>query len=451
MSMNSNRFINLLNTYKQHYTSLLRLGTPIVIGQIGIIILGFADTFMIGHYGTLELGAAAFVNSVFGLAIIFSTGFAYGLTPIVGSNYGRGQSAEAGLALRCSLLANTLVAILLTAVMTLLYLFVDKLGQPQELMPLIRPYFLTLLVSIIFVLLFNAFKQFTDGITDTKTAMWILLSGNLLNIVGNYVLIYGKLGFAEMGLLGAGVSTLFSRIVMVMVFLLVFLYRKKFDCYKAGFFRAPWSGELFKRLNSLGWPVALQMGMETASFSLSAIMIGWLGTVALAAHQIMCTIAQLTFMVYYGMGAAVAVRVSNFEGQHDRINVKRSAYAGFHLLLMMAFVLGGFVYLMRHVIGGWFVGDEEVIALVSILIIPMFIYQFGDALQINFANALRGIADVKPMMLIAFIAYFVISLPLGYIFGFILNWGALCVWMAFPFGLTSAGLMLYLRFRYKMR
>ena len=143
-------------------------------------------------------------------------------------------------------------------------------------------------------------------------------------------MIYGKLGFAEMGLLGAGVSTLFSRIVMVVVFLLVFLYRKKFDCYKAGFFRAPWSGELFRRLNSLGWPVALQMGMETASFSLSAIMIGWLGTVALAAHQIMCTIAQLTFMVYYGMGAAVAVRVSNFEGQHDRINVKRSAFAGFH-------------------------------------------------------------------------------------------------------------------------
>ena len=143
-------------------------------------------------------------------------------------------------------------------------------------------------------------------------------------------------------------------------------------------------------------------------------------------------------------------RSSNFEGQHDKINVNRSAYAGFHLLLVMALVLGGFVYLMRHVMGAWFVADEQVIALVSILIIPMFIYQFGDALQINFANALRGIADVKPMMLIAFIAYFVISLPLGYIFGFVLDWGALGVWMAFPFGLTSAGLMLYFRFRFKM-
>ena len=295
-------------------------------------------------------------------------------------------------------------------------------------------------------MIFNGFKQFTDGITDTRTAMWIMLGGNVLNIVGNYLLIYGKLGLPELGLLGAGVSTLFSRIVMVAAFILIFVHSKRFTRYKVGFFRLGWSRNLFGRLNSLGWPVAIQMGMETASFSLSAIMIGWLGTIALASHQVMLAISQFTFMMYYGMGAAVAVRVSNFNGQHDGVNVRRSAYAGFHLMMTLGVVLSSIVFLCRNHLGGWFTDSPEVVAMVTSLIIPLLIYQFGDGLQITFANALRGISDVKPMMLIAFIAYFVIALPVGYFCGFVLKWGVIGVWMAFPFGLTSAGLMLWARF-----
>ena len=209
---------NYYETYKGHYKALFLLGLPIVIGQVGVIILGFADTLMIGHHSTSELGAASFVNNVFNLAIIFSTGFSYGLTPIVGSLYGNKQFASVGQALRCSLLANLLVGLLLTLIMGILYLNVERLGQPEELLPLIKPYYIVLLISLVFVLLFNGFKQFTDGITDTKTAMWILLGGNVLNIIGNYILINGKFGFPELGLLGAGISTLFSRIVMVIVF-----------------------------------------------------------------------------------------------------------------------------------------------------------------------------------------------------------------------------------------
>ena len=441
----------LFDIYKDHYKALIFLGLPIVIGQIGVIVLGFADTLMIGHHSTIELGAASFVNNVFNLAIIFSTGFSYGLTPIVGGLYGTHQYAPAGQALRNSLLANLMVALLLTICMTVLYLNIEHLGQPEELIPLIKPYYLVLLASLVFVMLFNGFKQFTDGITDTKTAMWILLGGNVLNIIGNYILIYGKLGLPELGLLGAGISTLFSRIVMVIVFIIIFMRSPRFVCYKIGFFRLGWSRAVFGRLNGLGWPVAFQMGMETASFSLSAVMIGWLGTIALASHQIMCAISQFTFMMFYGMGAAVAVRVSNFNGQEDTVNVRRSAYAGFHLIMAMAVVLGSIVFLFRNYLGGWFTDNEEVSALVAMLIIPMLVYQFGDGLQINFANALRGISDVKPMMLIAFIAYFMISLPVGYFCGFVLDWGTVGVWMAFPFGLTSAGIMLWLRFRYKTK
>lgn len=433
--------------YTQHYKALFTLGIPIIIGQIGIIILGFADTLMIGHYGTNELAAASFVNNMFTLAIIFATGFSYGLTPVVGSLFGRGETRMVGRVLKNSLFANTLLALLLTAIMTVLYANLHRLGQPEELLPLMRPYFIVLLISLLFVLLFNSFKQFADGITDTRISMWILLGGNLLNIIGNYILIYGKLGMPEMGLLGAGVSTLTSRILMVVAFALFFFCSKRYRVYKEGFLQGMINRADFLHLNRLGWPVAMQMGMETASFSLSTVMVGWIGTTALAAHQIMLTVSQVCFMVYYGMGAAVAVRISNFHGQGNLPAVRRVAQSGFHLILLLAFCTSLPIFLLRHDIGYWFVDDAAVSLMVMQLIIPVMIYQFGDGLQCNYANALRGISDVKPVMYIAFVAYLLVSLPAGYLFGFVMDWGIVGVWMAFPFGLTTAGALYYWRFR----
>lgn len=432
-----------------HYRTLLLLGLPIVIGQIGVIILGLADTLMIGHHSATELAAASFVNNMFNLAIIFSTGFAYGLTPVVGSLFGRNQLKETGGMLKNSLAANTVLALLVCAVMTLLYLNLGNLGQPEELLPYMRPYFLVLLISLPFVLWFNGFKQFTDGITDTKVSMWILLGGNVLNIIGNYILIYGKCGFPEMGLLGAGVSTLTSRILMVVAYLILFWGSSRYRIFREGFQQGRVNMADFKILNKLGWPIAGQMGMETASFSLSAIMVGWLGSTELATYQVMTAISQICFMMYYGMGAAVSIRTSNFFGLQDMPNVRRTANIGFHIILMMIVCTSIPIFLLRHQIGGWFTDDPRVSVMVAQVIIPFLLYQFGDGLQINFANALRGIADVKWMMVFSFIAYFIISLPLGYLFGFVLEWGITGVWMAFPFGLTSAGIMYYLRFRHQ--
>lgn len=433
------------------YLTLLSLGLPIVIGQIGVIVLGFADTLMIGHHSTTELAAASFVNNMFNLAIIFSTGFSYGLTPIVGSLFGQGRHPEAGEALRNSLAANTLMALLVCLVMGTLYLNLDRMGQPEELLPYIRPYFLVLLASLPFVLWFNGFKQFTDGITDTKVSMWILLSGNVLNIAGNYLLIYGRLGLPEMGITGAGVATLTSRILMVAAYLALFFFTRRYTVYRRGFLTGHINRRDFIQLNRLGWPIAGQMGMETASFSFSAIMIGWLGSLQLASYQIMMSVSQVCFMMYYGMGAAVAVRISNFHGQNDLENVRRTARHGFHIMLALLVLTGIPIFLLRHHIGSWFTDSEAVSLMVAQTILPFLLYQFGDALQINFANALRGIADVRPMLLYAFIAYFVISLPAGYLFGFVLDGGIVGIWLAFPFGLTSAGIMYWLRFRKKTR
>lgn len=438
---------------KDHYKPLLYLGIPIIIGQLGIIVLGFADTLMISWHSTEELSAVGFVNSMFNLPIIFGTGFSYGLTPVVGRLFGQHKINDIGIALKASLVSNLMIGLLLVAVMGSVYLNVEHLGQPESLMYLIKPYFLILLCSLPFVVLFNAFKQFADGITDTKMGMWILICGNSLNIIGNYILIYGKFGFPELGLIGAGLSTLFSRILMVVVFALIFFKTKRYEAYREGFFKTSVSKELVGRLNKLGWPVAIQMGLETASFSLSAVMVGWLGKDQLAAHQIVITVSTATFMVYYGMGAAVSVRVSNFKSTNNIQSIKQTATAGFHLTLVIAVILSAIVFGLRNNYTEWFgqAGQENIEAMVLSLMLPLIIYQFGDALQINYANALRGIADVKPMMVIAFFSYFIVSLPVGYLFGFIFDWGIVGIWMALPIGLTTAGVLLWLRFRYKMK
>lgn len=418
-----------------------------MIGQLGIIILSFADTMMVGRCGTAELGAASFVNNMFNLVIVFSTGFSYGLTPFVGNHYGRGENASVGRILKNALAVNAVVAAGLMALMFVLYLNIHRLGQPAELLPLMRPYYIVLLVSLLFVLLFNAFKQFADGITDTVTPMVILLGGNVVNILLNWVLIYGNLGMPRLGLLGAGVATLTARVLMLLCFVVVFFVAKRYRPYVQGFKEAAVNRKDFAALNKMGMPVGLQMGMETASFSLSTIMVGWLGTVALAAHQVMLTVGQLGFMMYYGMAAAVAVRASNFHGQGDMLRVKENVSAGFKIILVMAAAVSIPLLIVRNSLGYFFTDSAEVAAMVAQLVIPFVIYQFGDGLQCNYSNALRGISDVKMVMVYAFIAYFLISLPSAYLFGFVFDWGLTGIWMSFPLGLTSAGLLFYRRYR----
>ena len=447
----SKKFTMQLLDYKQHSFALLKLGLPIVVGQLGIIVLSLADTLMVGRYGTDELAAAGFVNNMFNLVIMFATGFSYGLTPIVGRLFGRNDSLSIGGRLKNGLIANLLMAILLTLGMVVLYLNLHRLGQPEELLPLMRPYYLTLLISIVFVMLFNAFKQFADGITDTRTAMWFLLGGNLLNIVGNWLLIYGNCGFPEMGLLGAGIATLFSRIMMVVCFAVYFFSASRYRAYREGFLKSRINRRDFLEINKLGLPIALQITMETASFSLTAVMVGWLGSLALAAHQVMLTVGQLGFMLYYGMAAAITVRVSNYHGTHDLPNLRRTVTTGFRIILAMAVCVSALMLTFRSDLGVWFTNSHDVALVVASLVIPFVVYQFGDGLQCAFSNALRGISEVKQMVVISFVAYVLISLPAAYVLGFVCDLGLVGIWWSFPLGLTSAGIMFWLNFKSKVR
>ena len=447
----NNHTTSITTNKKHHYRELLSIGFPIIIGQLGTIILGFADTLMIGHHSTPELAAAGLVNNIFGLVFVSYMGFTYGLTPIIGKLYGEERTDCIGQKVRNSFFANMLTGAIFTAVLILLYLNLAHIGQPEELLSLIRPYFLVNLASVLFMGIFFTMKQFLDGIGKTKVAMWAMIGGNVVNILGNWVLIYGVAGFPELGLLGAGISTLVSRILMALAMVSIVIVGKGFREYRHDLIHSSLNKTDFKEMNRLGWPVALQLGMESAAFTLSCVMVGGLGTIPLAAHQVMITLSQLFYLVLSGMAAALAIRVSHFMGQKDYAAVRRNAYDGFRLNLLFSLCMGIPVFLLRHQIGGWFNDNAEVQAYVSVLIILMMVYQFGDGLQYTFANALRGIACVKPMVLYAFIAYFIISLPLGYTLGFTCGMGILGIWIAFPFGLTIAGEMYRRRFEKELK
>ena len=431
--------------YKQHVKSLVLLGLPIIIGQLGNIVTGLADTVMVGQHSTDELAAASFVNNVINAFIILGTGFSFNYTPIIGEHIAINKRIAIGGWLKNSLMANTTTTALILLVLFLIYINVGYLGQPEELMPLIRPYYLVLMSSVLFVMLSNTFRQFVEGIMDASISMWVLTLVNAINIAGNYVLIYGKCGFPELGLLGAGISTLLSRIIMLLLFVAVFLRQEKYKPFRKGFLVTPFRKAYWKRLNLIGWPIAFQQGIEAATFCITTIMIGWLGGMALAAHQVAIAVSTVSFTIYLGLGSAVAIRTSMFKGLQDWRNVRRVTLAGVGLAVLLSVTLSLLLYLCCDTIGSYFTDDEAVLQIVAILLPILIAYQFGDSIQIVLANALRGLSDVTSIMVISFVAYFIIAIPAGYAIAFFLDKGIAGIWLSYPIGFTCSVILLGMR------
>jgi multidrug resistance protein, MATE family len=274
-----------------------------------------------------------------------------------------------------------------------------------------------------------------------------MIIGNLWNVIFNWFLIFGKCGFPEMGITGAAWATLSSRIIMVLMFILVFVFNKRYKKYRLVWHSCKSTKEDIRLLRKLGWPMAVQLGLESASWSLCSIFLGWIGTNALAAHQVMVNVSGVIFMFYVGVGEAISIRVSNYKGINDMVRVRNVSNTGFLLIMMIGVVLSIAMWVFRNSIGFIFTDDEGVAITVSTMILPMILYQFGDGLQVTYSNTLRGLGDAFKLMKYSLIAYLIISLPLSYLFGIVLNGGAAGVWMAFPFGLTTAGILYYRRFR----
>lgn len=388
-----------------------------MLGQACVIILAFADNIMIGWHSVEELAASSFVNNVLNLFILTELGFASGLTPVIGAFHGTGNLRGVGVSMKNGLLVNGLIGIVSIVLLTVIYAFLGHFGQKPELMPLIRPYYIIVGISTLFALGFNVLKQFTDGICQPVVSMIFLMFGNVLNIFGNWVLIYGKLGCPELGLFGAGISTFFSRALMLILFVLYIWKAEKFKDYIAAFRSALFSRVKMKHIFNMGYPVAIQMGLESSTFSFAAIMAGWLGVMELAAHQVVITISQLFFLMMLTVSASLSV----------------------------------LLYVFRYPAAGIFTDSPEVASMAVSLFFFLFAYQFGDALQLCFANVLRGLQDVKPIMYAAFVSYYVIAIPVAYYLGFHAHLGLQGIWTGFPVGLTLAGIFFFTYYRRDIR
>lgn len=435
----------------QKIREILRIGLPIMLGQACVIILAFADNIMIGWHSVDELAASSFVNNVMNLFILTELGFATGMTPMIGADNGTGNIKGIGITVKNGLMTNGIIGGISIILLTIIYFCLDHFGQAPELMPYIKPYFAIIGISTMFALGFNVLKQFTDGICRPMISMTLLMIGNLLNIFGNWVLIYGKLGFPEMGLTGAGISTLVSRALILLVFVVFIFKSKKMNEYARAIKEALLSRGEMKTVFKMGYPVGIQMALESSTFTFAAVMAGWLGVIQLAAHQVVITISQLFFLMMQGLSFAVSILVSNAFGRKDLGSVREYARKGYFMTLGISATLSALLYCFRYQAAGIFTDSPEVSAMAVSLFFLLFAYQFGDGLQLCFANVLRGIQDVRPIMYAAFVSYYLIAIPSAYVLGFKTSLGIHGIWLGFPIGLTLAGIFFYARYRSDLR
>ena len=442
--------------------AILLLGIPLIIGELGAIAQQFADTMMVGHYGTNELAAAGFVNSIFYFIIFLTLGISYASTPLIGSAFGRKDYKSVFRIFVESTIINLLVGIFFVALLLLVYFNVeflffnphsDLFHQPYEILEISKEYMMYLIISVPFLTLFYACKQYLDGIGNTQVSMWILLFSNLLNIALNWCLIFGYYNFPELGLSGAGLSTLISRIVQLGVMLWVVYKSRTIQSHLTDVVEEdlkPTKKGIVAQFK-LGLPISLQLGLEIGTFNICGIFMGWLGTASLAAHQTMYTISTLCFQVLYGIGAAGTILISQFYGIKSWDNIRKTASTTFFVGLFSVIAITAGIYLFFDSLASCFTNDSEVIKLMWCILPSFVLYQFGDCMQITYSNALRGIEETRPLAWIAFFAYICVCIPLCYALAFTFNNGISGVWAGIPIGLSLTGILFWLKFGAKLR
>jgi MATE family multidrug resistance protein len=440
-----------LSAYIPFYKRNIHLALPVVISQIGQVSVSLIDNIMVGHVGTAELAAASFANSVFMIGMLFGMGITFGITPLVGGAFSTGKINEVVKWLKNGVFTHVSAAFILFLIMIGTYFLLPFLGQPASVTQLAKPYYMLLCLSYIPFMLFFSVKQFLEGIGNTKISMHITITANVLNIVLNYLFIYGKLGFPELGLNGAGIGTLGSRIIMPVLF---FIYIIKIPGLKRYFILA--RNENFSKsrvvsLLKIGVPIAFQIIVEIIAFSIGAIMMGWLGEVPLAAHQIAIGLASTTYMISLGISQANTIRVSHQMGVKDYQSLKMAAFASTHLVLLFMSLMGVIFVLARNLLPYLFTIDKEVIQIASGLLVIAAFFQVFDGLQVVMLSTLRGMSDVKLPMFIAFFAYLGVGIPISYVMSFKMNAGPRGIWFGYLAGLGIAAILFYLRFRHNLK
>jgi MATE family multidrug resistance protein len=441
----------MLRKYYPHYVELMKLGIPLVLTQAGQMTVQLIDNAMVGRSGTAALAASSFANNVYIVLMLFGLGIFLGVTPLVGHARGANDDRQVAATMKS---AFTLAALLIPGIALAAWSIswtIPHMGQTDEVVRLAVPYYRTLVIAIIPFLFFTLLKQIGEGLGNTMVAMVATLVANLLKVALNYALIFGKFGFPELGLLGAGYATIISRIVMLLLLYAGFMRLDSFKHY-FGLMRATRTALLeVIRFLKVGLPIAVQLVLEVTSFALSAVMMGWMGNVPLAAHEIAIGLATFTFMIANGMSLATTIRVSYQLGTRNYQGMEQISYSAAHLVLSyMGLCALGFL-LLRHRLPFIFTTDSRVIEQATSLLAVAAIFQLFDGLQNVSLGILRGFADVKAPMLISVFSYMVVGLSVSYLCAFSFRMGPVGIWCGFLAGLLVAGALLALRIRNRIR
>ncbi|MEO8253125.1 MAG: MATE family efflux transporter [Flavobacterium sp.] len=444
-----------LATYTKEFSYNLRLAYPIIIGMLGHTIVGIIDNIMVGRIGPTELAAASLANSFVFVAMSLGIGFSTAITPMAAEADGRKDIQEGRTALHHGLYLCTILGFVLFGVILVAKPLINFMGQPDNVIQLAKPFLDVVAFSLVPLIIFQGYKQFADGMSETKYSMWATIMGNIINVILNYLLIYGIWVFPEMGMLGAAVGTLVSRFAM-----LAFMHYKmksnaKFHPFFEGFSISNIKKEINIKIIRLGAPSSMQMFFEVALFTGAVWLSGNLGVANQAANQIALSLASFTFMFAMGLSVAATIRVGNQRGLRDYKKLRIVALSIFLLAILLEMFFAIIFVVFHQDLPTLFVDQSnlvdlvkntEVLGIASNLLLVAAVFQISDGIQVVMLGALRGLQDVKIPMYITFVAYWVVGFPTCIYLGLFTELKAIGIWIGLLAGLTTAALFLYLRF-----
>ncbi len=445
------RIFQNFRLWRREIRPTLALALPIMAGMVSQMLMGLADTVMVGNLGVVPLAAASFVNAVAHLPLVFGLGLLSSIAVLTSQAYGARKSGDAGEVLRHGLIVSVATGLLAALSMFILYPLLPLMGQPPEVVAEAGNYLLLFGWSLLPALVAHGCKQFAEALKHPWAPTFVMLGGVLLNMCLNWILIYGHWGAPALGLTGAGWATVIARSVMALVLLVYVLRAPALRRFQPGRWRAAWSRVCFLSLLKLGWPVAGQHFCEVSAFTFAAIMMGWISADAIAAHQIAITCAAMSFMFVLGLGAAASIRVGHAFGAGQFIRMRRIGLGAVGLAAGIMALFGAVFMIAGRPIAGWFIASPTVVDLTAHLLIVAAIFQIADGVQVTSISALRGLGDVRVPALIAVLAYWVLAVPLGSWLAFRAHWGAVGIWTGLATGLGVAAVGLAWRFHWQTR
>ncbi len=446
-----------LSQYTKEFSYNLRLAYPVILGMLGHTLIGIVDNIMVGKLGSTELAAVSLGNSLIFIAMSLGIGFSTAITPIVAEANAENDISKIRSAFHHGLFLCTILGILLFGLVVLAKPIMGLLHQPKEVITLAMPYLDWVAFSLVPLIIYQGYKQFADGLSMTKVSMYAIIMANIVHVIINYCLIYGFWIFPKMGILGAGLGTVISRIAMV-TFMHIFLSRKEqLKEYFKDFSFDEIKKSTLKKIIDLGFPSALQMLFEVVLFTAAIWLCGNIGKTSQAANQIALSLASMTFMVAMGLSVVSMIRISHQKGLNNYKQLIIVARSIFLLAIILEIVFAFLFMALHQVLPYMFLNMEnqsqlldnkEVVIIASKLLLVAAVFQISDGIQVVVLGALRGLQDVKIPMYITFVAYWVVGFPISFYLGEYTSLKAIGVWIGLFAGLSVAALFLFIRFHY---